>query len=190
MRGIVSGRRRRIDLGVANGRYFLLMCGVGLDAAVVSRVGVGLKQRLGAAAYVITGARAIFGMKGWRGDVTIDGAPEPDLTWLLAGNTRSYGGLVQITNRAIIDDGVLDVVLMRRGGVRRVIVDGVRVLLKRHEGSANVAYTRDHTVEIATPGIPYQLDGESCGETPVRIEVAPRALNVIVPAELRSPLFS
>ena len=123
--------------------------------------------------------------------MTIDGTPEPALTWLLAGNTRSYGGMVQITNRAMIDDGVLDVVLMRRGESaprhRRWHARAVAAPRSDHRTSRTAAIAR---VDIRTPGIPYQLDGETCGETPLRIEVAPLALNVIVPAGLRSPLFS
>lgn len=190
MRAIVSGERRAVDLGVANGRYFLLMCGVGLDAAIVGRVGARMKRRLGALAYVIAGARAVFGTKAWRTDVAIDGAHEASLYWLLAGNTRSYGGMVNITHRALADDALLDIALMRRGGVLRVIADGARVLLRRHDRSSNVRYTRAHSLEIGAPGIPIQLDGEACGETPLRLEVAPLALNVIVPSGLRSPLFS
>jgi YegS/Rv2252/BmrU family lipid kinase len=190
MHAIVAGERRRVDLGVANGRYFLLMCGVGLDAAIVSRVGARWKRRLGALAYIVAGAAAVLRTKAWPAEVTIDGAAEPSLYWLLAGNTRSYGGAVSITHRAVADDGVLDVVLMRRGGVLRVIADGVRVLLRRHERSSNVRYAQAHTLTIDAPGIPIQLDGEVCGETPLRIEVAPLALNVIVPAGWRSPLFA
>jgi YegS/Rv2252/BmrU family lipid kinase len=194
MRAIVVGERRRVDLGVANERYFLLMCGVGLDAAIVARlggrVGARMKRRLGALAYVIAGVGAVFRTKARRTDLTIDGSSEPSLYWLLAGNTRSYGGIVNITHRAIADDGVLDIALMRRGGVLRVLADGVRVLFGRHERSSNVRYARTRSFEITTPGIPIQLDGEACGETPLRIEVAPLALNVIVPRGPRSPLFS
>jgi diacylglycerol kinase family enzyme len=189
MRAVVAGERRRVDLGVANGRYFLLMCGVGLDASIVARVGSRMKRRLGALAYIIAGVAAIFRTKAWPVEMRVDGATESSLYWLLAGNTRSYGGMVNITHRALAGDGLLDIALMRRGGVLRVAADGVRVLLRRHERSPNVRYVRAHTLEIATPGIPVQLDGEACGETPLRLEVAPLALHVIVPAGLRSPLF-
>jgi YegS/Rv2252/BmrU family lipid kinase len=190
MHAIVAGERRRVDLGIANGRYFLLMCGVGLDAAIVARVGQRAKRRLGALAYIVEGVSAVLRMKAWRTDVEIDATHEPSLYWLVAGNTRSYGGAVQITHRAVADDGLLDIALMRRGGVLRVIADGARVLLRRHEGSSNVRYVRAHSLAIDAPGIPVQLDGEACGTTPLRIEVAPMALNVIVPAGLRSPLFT
>jgi diacylglycerol kinase (ATP) len=117
-------------------------------------------------------------------------ASERSLYWMLAGNTRSYGGVLNVTHLAVADDGLLDVVLMRRGGVHRVIMDGVRALFRRHARSSNVRYVSARTIEITAPGIPVQVDGEEHGETPLRIEVAPLALNVIVPAELQTPLFS
>ena len=46
MRIVLDGERRRVDLGVANGRYFLLMAGVGLDAAIIPRVRPGWKRQV------------------------------------------------------------------------------------------------------------------------------------------------
>jgi YegS/Rv2252/BmrU family lipid kinase len=190
MRAIVTGARRRIDLGRAGDRYFLLMCGVGLDARIVEAVGPSIKRWLGAAAYVLVGITQALRTRTWRVDVNVDGdASERALYFMLVSNTRLYGGVAQITHRAVADDGELDVALMRRGGVLNLVRDGVRVLFKRHDHSANVRFGRARVVDIATPGIPVQVDGESAGETPLRIEVAPLALTVIVPADLRSPLF-
>jgi YegS/Rv2252/BmrU family lipid kinase len=195
MRAIVSGRRRRVDLGHANSaageRYFLLMCGVGLDAAIIPRVPTTWKRRLGALSYIVGGIIMVFRTKAWRCEIRIDDdASERSLYWMLAGNTRSYGGVLNVTYLAQADDGLLDVALMRKSGVHRVIMDGVRALFRRHAQSPNVRYARARSVEIATPGIPVQVDGEEHGETPLRIELVPLALNVIVPAELKSPLFS
>jgi diacylglycerol kinase (ATP) len=78
---------------------------------------------------------------------------------------------------------------MRRGGALNLVRDGVSVLFGRHDRSRNVRFGRAKSIEVSTPGIPVQLDGEAAGETPLRIEVAPQALTVIVPAGLRSPLF-
>jgi YegS/Rv2252/BmrU family lipid kinase len=195
MRAIVAGRRRRVDLGRALGtggeRYFLLMCGIGLDAAIVPAVPAGWKRRLGALSYIIGGVIIIFRTKTWRCEMRIDGdTSEHALYWMLAGNTRSYGGLLNLTHQARADDGLLDIALMRRSGVHRVVLDGVRALFGRHARSANVRYVRARAVEIGTPAIPVQVDGEAHGTTPLRIEIAPLALNVIVPNDLQSPLFT
>lgn len=191
IRQIVGGVRRRVDLGRVDGRYFLMMAGIGLDAAIVPRVPPRLKRWFGRVAYVLTGTVVAFGTRAEVARVRIDGEPaEAPLYWMLAGNTRSYGGVARITHRALIDDARLDVAIMHRGGVFHFLVDGVRLLFGRHDRSPNVDYRRARSIEIATPGLPVQVDGELAGRTPVTIEVEPLALEVIVPASLASPLFS
>ena len=191
IRDIVGGVRRRVDLGRANGRYFLLMAGIGLDAAIVPRVAPRLKRWLGRVAYVLTGVVTALTTRPADARVRIDGeASDTSLYWMLVGNTRSYGGIARITHRARVDDGQLDVAIMHRGGAFHLLADGVRLLFGRHDRSPNVAYRHATSVEIATPGLPVQVDGEMAGRTPVTIEVEPLALEVIVPASLASPLFS
>lgn len=191
MRQIVSGERRRIDVGRANGRCFLLMAGVGFDGAVVPGVSGWRKRLLGPFAYVIAGVIAVFRAKSVASRVRIDDvASEMTVYWMLVGNTRSYGGFTDITHRAQVDDGLLDVAIMHRGGPWRMFVDGMRVLRKRHEHSDNIDYLKVRSVEIETPGLPVQLDGEFYGTTPTRFEIWPAALTVIVPAGLTTPLFA
>src|SRR3972149_2030893 len=52
-----GGARRRIGLGLAGDRYFLLRAGYGLDGAIARRVHLGLKSRLGAATYAVAAVR-------------------------------------------------------------------------------------------------------------------------------------
>jgi YegS/Rv2252/BmrU family lipid kinase len=190
MRAIVDGEHRRVDVGRAGDRHFLLMAGIGLDARIVRRVNPSWKRRLGAAAYIVTGVRTALGSGSTRVRMTLDDAEtETWLYWMLIGNTRNYGGVVNITHRAQVDDGQFDVALMRRGGVLRLLVDALRVFLKRHDRSPNVLYTRARSIEITTPGVPVQIDGELHGETPMRFEIVADALEVIVPRGLSSPLF-
>jgi YegS/Rv2252/BmrU family lipid kinase len=190
IREIVGGVRRRVDLGRANGRYFLLMAGVGLDAAIVPRVAPRLKRWLGRVSYVLTGVITAFSTRPADARVRIDGEQhDTSLYWMLVGNTRSYGGLARITHRARVDDGQLDVAIMRRGGLPHLLADGVRLIFGRHDHSPNVEYRHATSIEVATPGLPVQVDGELAGTTPMTFTVAPLALEVIVPASLSSPLF-
>lgn len=191
MRAITLGVRRRIDLGRAGDRYFLLMCGVGLDADIVQRVGARMKRRVGALSYIIAGIATVLRRRTDRARIAIDGAPrEADMYWMLAGNTRSYGGIVNLTFRAVADDGLLDIAIMRRGGVLRMAQAAIMLLLRRLDRAPNISYETARRVEIETPGIAAQVDGEPIGVTPLRIEVAAGALDVIVPAARRSPLFA
>jgi YegS/Rv2252/BmrU family lipid kinase len=194
MRAIVSGERRRVDVGRAKaatgGRAFLLMAGVGLDGVVVRSASAGLKRRIGAAAYIVAGAAAAIRTKPWTAEITVDGvSASTRVYWMLAANTRNYGGLVEIAHRAVADDGLLDTAVMHRGGLH-LVPDAIRVFRKRIERSPNVDYAQSRSIEIATPGIPYQLDGEPCGETPLTLTIDPLALIAIVPAGMHATFLS
>lgn len=190
MHQIVHGERRRIDVGRADGRCFLLMAGIGFDAEIIPRVSRRLKRLIGPFAYIVAGIIAVFRVKTRQARVRIDdAASDMPVYWMLISNTRSYGGITDIMLRAEADDGLIDVGVMHRGGPWHMAIDGIRVLLKRHEGSPNVDYTKARAVAIETPGLPVQLDGEPWGATPMRFEAWTQALTVIVPAGLETPLL-
>jgi diacylglycerol kinase (ATP) len=190
MRQIVHGERRLVDLGRADGRCFLLMAGIGFDAEIVPGVNRRLKRLIGPLAYILAGVVAVFRARDRVASVRVDGAAsETRAHWMLVSNTRSYGGITDIMFRAEADDGLFDFGIMHRGGPWRTAIDGVRVLFNRHERSANIDYVKAREVVVETAGLAVQLDGERWGTTPMRFEVWPRALTVIVPAGLRTPLF-
>ena len=206
IRLLSTGERRWVDLGravyggsIASGigggaeheRYFLLMAGIGFDASIVRQASVKLKRRLGAAAYLLQGARSVFSHRAVAVELLVDGAPlSASLYWLLMGNTRSYAGVVNVTHLAVADDGRLDFCLLEQGGLPRIAWLLPWLLLRRHHQRAHMQYRQVESLEVRTAGLPVQVDGEYLTETPIRIEVAPRALRVIVPAKLNSPLFT
>jgi diacylglycerol kinase (ATP) len=201
VRVVESGRCRSVDLGViewegrpdsgAEKRYFLLMAGVGLDAHVVARVPQGWKRRLGAAAYVLAGARESLFYHSQPVELKIDGRERLSLRlgWLLAGNTRCYGGVLRITGRARADDGLLDILAFPGYDVLRAAGYGLAIVAGRHHGAPGVTYRQAAEVEVGGPSsLPVQADGEFVGYTPLRLRVAPGALRVLVPEE-PNPLF-
>jgi diacylglycerol kinase (ATP) len=188
---LLDGRRRRFDLGLAGERYFLAMAGAGFDATVVDHVPGTPKKVMGTASYVLLGLPQLFAYRPRRVRLLIDGKEkEVDLFWLLLGNTRSYGGVIDITQRAVVDDGLLDTYAFTGRGPRWITTTALRLALKRVDGAAGVAYRRAKRVEIATPGVPLQVDGEFIGESPVTFTVAPRALTVLLPHGKGGHLFS
>ncbi|MDI6857296.1 MAG: diacylglycerol kinase family lipid kinase [Dehalococcoidia bacterium] len=196
VRLLAEGEVRRVDLGrvrfhSGGERYFLLMAGVGLDGHIVGIVPERLKRRLGAAAYVVHGLREALRYRSTRTTLAIDGSPlEAELNWLLAGNTRSYGGVVNVARQACADDGLLDVYVFQGHGVRRMFVHGLRILARAHERAPGVVYMRAKDIELAEPcALPVQVDGDFVGLAPLTMSVAPAALAVVVPAGVKSPLF-
>jgi YegS/Rv2252/BmrU family lipid kinase len=187
---LVEGERRRFDLGLAGKRYFLLMAGVGLDARIVRAVPGNAKQRLGSTSYAIWGAREALAYRGRNVELRLDGQPwQGDLYWLLLGNTRSYGGVVDITSQALADDGRLDAYVYPGRGPVHLLGLIARVALRRHQQAPSAVYRRLREVEVLTPGLSVQVDGEYLGETPMRFQVVPRALSVLLPRGRAEKLF-
>ncbi len=181
LRVLADGETRLIDLGRAGERRFLCMAGVGFDAAVVQEVGAA-KKRLGAAAFVLHGLRKALSYRETAADVEADGQSlSGPLYWMLVGNSRSYGGIVNLTNLAKIDDGRLHVCLLRRGGLPRLIWLLPWVVLGKHHRRPHVVQREIEELDVRTAGLPVQIDGEYLGETPLRFAVVPGALRVIVP---------
>ena len=197
VRLVVEGERRRMDLGVVAGeggepsRFFMLMAGAGLDGYVVQRVPERLKRRLGAPAYVFFGLREAMRFRPETVSLVVDGeAVSADLLWLLAANTRSYGGVINVAREAAADDGLLDVYLFEGRGIRQTFRQGLRVLRGKYE-APDIVRRRAAKIEIDAPGpLDCQVDGEVLEFEPKVIRCAPGALNVVVPAGLRGPLFA
>ena len=206
LRVLVEGEERRFDLGVAappagpsrapstgsgqnsggtsgrGGRYFILMAGVGIDGSVVRRVPERPKRLLGTTSYVLWGAAEALRFRSRRTEIRLDGETrECELYWLLVGNTRSYGGVVDVTFRAMADDGLLDAYVFAGRGLPWVVRTGARIALQRQDGAAGVSFQRARRVEVLSPGLHVQADGEYFGETPMTFSVAPRALRVLLP---------
>jgi diacylglycerol kinase (ATP) len=98
-------------------------------------------------------------------------------------NARQYGGGMKIVPEASIDDGCLDVCIVRPISKLQVVRMLPRVFSGTHVTHPAVDIKKSRLMEI-TSGEPLSLwaDGEPIGSTPATIEVVPQALRVLVPA--------
>ena len=114
-----------------------------------------------------------------------------DVLMAFAGNTRLYAGLTKITPKAVVDDGLLDFCIYQGTGKADIVMHLARTLLQSHGKAAKVLVQRAKRLEFDwDEPLPVQLDGDPVGDCPRVIEVAPRALWVVVPAGLRTGLFA
>ena len=172
----LTGQNVRIDVGrlsvdpsgqhaVPDEHLFLVMAGVGLDAAIMAGAQERLKARVGSAAYVVSGFQNFLGPQ-FRVRMKVDGEGEfaRRTRTVIVGNCgRLFGGLVLMPG-ARLDDGVLDsVVLSPRGVVGWSAVAGHVVtrqrrghpLIDRHAGQ-EIHIELDRPQEV-------QLDGDTIG---------------------------
>lgn len=178
----LRGQARRADLGRADGEPFLMLASFGWDAEVVRHVGGNAKRYLGELAYIGRGLAALPNLRPREVAWTVDGVDRRDaVAILVVSNTRLYGGRVSFSPRALVDDGLLDACALspqRRG-------DGVRLATRlvrgRLSGQPGVIEVSARELAIRTPGLPFELDGDAAGFTPVTLRLEPQAVAVNLP---------
>ena len=177
---IRAGHRRRIDLGYANGRRFLQLAGVGLDAEVVRKTHPEAKRAWGPWSYLLTVAQE-----------TVTPAPHLRVktagqefpgAMVLIGNGRHYGGPFRFFPKADMADGKLDVCIFPKSGPLDLLWYLQGILIGGPESLPEVKYLQvpDLTVE-ADKKVALEVDGEYGGETPVTFRLEKKGVEVIVP---------
>lgn len=188
---LLNTQPKAIDVGKAGDRYFLLMAGIGFDAAVTAEVRTEEKRRLGALAYVFHALDLSRRFRGIRTRIVIDGKPlRTNALMVVVGNSQLYGGFLKITARARIDDGLLDVCIIKGNTLRGVPLRFLSILLRRATSDPKIAYHRARSVQIETRNpIPVQVDGDHIGYTPMTFESVPGALYALLPPTLPADLL-
>ncbi len=180
---ILHGTDIAHDVGVLNGRHFLIVCGVGFDAWVVEQLAAVRKGHIGY--YTYLGPL-------WRAFRQYDFPPcvvEADGQLLFAGRGLVFVGILpryslglRLLGRAVHDDGSLDVCIYPCAGRLTLVSHSLRTLLRRHVGRGGVIYRKCRTVHITSPArVPVECDGDPAGTLPARIEILPSALRLLVP---------
>jgi diacylglycerol kinase (ATP) len=179
----ISGRDRAIDVAAMEDRKFVVMAGLGFDAAMMRDAPEGLKKAVGWPAYVVSATKHLRG-RGIRVTLTLDdGTPlQRRVRTVVVGNVGRLQGNIPLLPDAKPDDGVLDVVVI----AVRNLVDWVRVIgrvLRRADVPDRrlERFTAKHVVVRASHTEPRQLDGDVIEPGRVMdIRVEPGALIVRV----------
>ena len=187
-----SLERRTIRLGLVEpvrggSRYFLLMCGAGLDAEIAARTATHWKRRLGPTAFWVQGARQAVrrfprltvgcGGRGKRAGPT---------SLVVISKSRMYGGGLVLTPRARLLADALEVALFagtsrfHYTGYLLAIVCGLTSVCPgvRHRSS------RELTLSPLDGGpVQWQVDGEVAGTLPARVSLSSASLSLLLPAD-------
>ncbi|MHB8791954.1 MAG: diacylglycerol/lipid kinase family protein [Thermoleophilia bacterium] len=176
----VRGESIPLDLGIAGDRYFTLMAGVGFDALTIKNLDPVLKRALRHAAFPISGIKTLvteelplIKVKG--------GGHETEGYFVVAANSRYYGGRFGPTPLAHMQDGLLDFCVLKEKSFTEMIRFWVSALLKEQLDEPLAEYFRSDMAEINCPSgkpVLVQTDGEIVGELPVKIGLIPGGLRV------------
>jgi YegS/Rv2252/BmrU family lipid kinase len=170
----------RIVMASGEKRSFLCMAGAGLDAGIVARVNADLKARAGKLAYYLTGFGQVFTPLP-EFPVIVDGK-RYEASFALISRVRNYGGDLEIARGASLLRPDFQVVLFRgTESVKylRYLAGVVGGRVAEMEGCTVL-----HASRIECPGgqgIFVQIDGELAGQLPVKIDIVPDAVSLLMP---------
>jgi len=181
-----TGTDRKIDLGVANGRPFVAMAGLGLDAKMMRSTSEAAKKRFGYAAYVVAMLRHV-GDPPLRVAVRTDGGrpKKYHATGIIVGNVGWLQGGIRLLPDAQPDDGLLDAAVLTSRGLASSLMLGLRILLRREGDQVVRGSFRSLRIRVDRAQL-WQLDGEVAGTTKeLKIGLHDEKLLLRVPAERR-----
>ena len=183
---VAQGKSRQIYLGLAidettqESRHFVLMAGIGLDASVVRRVQPSLKKRIGKGAFWISGLSHLVTWNPRPFTLQINGHKYTS-SFAAIGKAARYGGDLAITPGARLDQPEFEVCIiqtMSRLRYLHLLSYAMRNGMPRN--SPEVQFVKAVSVR-AQGDAQVQIDGELIGHLPMRFEIAPHSLQVIVP---------
>ena len=176
-----SARPQWIDAGLLNGRLFVNLVSGGFGSRVTVETDPKLKQRLGGLAYGITGISHFAELSENQGLFRADGFSwQGHFLALAIGNGRQAGGGIPLCPDALIDDGLLDLMILPAMD-HAARLDAFSHLLREGASGirANLITTRSSWIEYESMhDLNVNLDGEATVLKRFRVECRPRALPV------------
>lgn len=190
-----QGSVREVDLGWANGRYFINVAAFGMFTDVGYTTKNRDKSILGKLAYSMQGMRTapeqLFSTMQLQTTCGAESLETEALLCIIA-NSSSVAGVRRLMNKAQVDDGLLDLFLVTKPALQTLSetfqslfsAEGPRrgIIVQRQISEASFLIRDEKIVEV-------DLDGEQCGTLPLRVKVIPKALKLFVPDLEPRPLL-
>ncbi|MCW2765378.1 MAG: diacylglycerol kinase [Nocardioides sp.] len=176
---VIAGNTRVVDLARSGSKYFVTVLAAGFDAIVNERANRMTWPR-GQMRYNLATLAELRTFEPLPYSMEIDGRVlRFDAMLVAIGNGPSFGGGLRITEGALLDDGMLDVVIIKPMTKTRLIRTYPKLFKGTHTTAPEYEHHLARSVTVAAPGIVSYADGERFGPLPLTIECAPRALTVL-----------
>lgn len=165
-RALKAGERRRLDLGVIDGRLFINSCVVGITAEASNETSAELKSRLGVLAYVVTAVKLATEFTGLDIRASVVEGSDRKTVWegsaavVLVGNGRRFS--LSGSEQAHVEDGLFDVTIIEDASSLQLVEDRLGERLLHREGDTLtrlLASSLELDVNQGDP-VAFSLDGE------------------------------
>ncbi len=183
----------KIDLGLMNDRYFVLMVGLGFDAKVMNDVDSNFKKIAGLVAVVSTTPISMLNYKQANTSIVLwdkSGKKRKikQMAYqILVCNSSTYGNSVKIMNDSQINDGLLDLLTFKsqdRFNFSKDLFAMAFITKETNEEFCEIVKASKIIIKTDPP-MYVQIDGDSIGATtPVTLSIKHKCLNIIVPKKI------
>lgn len=179
-----AGYTKPLDLGRVNGRCFTSIAGFGFDGDVVKRVTELRDGHIDHLTYFWPIWRTFWDYNFSVMKVKIDGEEVfNDRGLVFVGNISRYALGLGILHLADCSDGLLDICIYKCASRLRLVKHSLLTIIKKHSARSDVIYRQGKEIAISSDNdiINTEIDGDPGPSLPVKIEVIPQAVKVIVP---------
>jgi YegS/Rv2252/BmrU family lipid kinase len=185
---IADGVPREMDVGEVAGQACVGVASVGFDSEA-NRIANEAPAWLGGLVYVYGALRALAAWRPARFEIELD-PPGERLRFMAytvgAANSKTYGGGMRAAPDALLDDGLLEVVVLESLSKLKFLTKVLpKVFTGAHVQLPSVHVYRAAEVEVSSDR-PFTMyaDGDPIGELPVRVRAVRSAVSVLVPADI------
>ena len=178
-----EGSATAIDVPSANGVHFANVASGGFGAEVTVGTPAQLKKAMGGGAYALVGVVTAAKMTPYEGRLLApDAREEGSFIGLAVGNARQAGGGFQVTQKALLDDGLLDLMVIGQFQTRDLglVVNELQTFDSPENRFVRYLQFSDFEIEVSSE-LPINLDGEPYRWDRIHFRVRPKALRVVLP---------
>ena len=174
------------DVGKIDNHYFMNVAAGGMFSDVSFTVSKTDKKRLGPLAYYLNGLANLPSQLNTNIDLKIIlddiNVIEEEAKMFMVTNTNRVGGFENIIPLADIQDGLLDLIIIKKCSVTDLVALSKDYILKKHANSPFIAYFQAKKIEICSKQeVVIDIDGEKGSMLPVTIQVVNQAINILIP---------
>jgi YegS/Rv2252/BmrU family lipid kinase len=178
---ILNSKPKKLDLGKINDKYFLNVASTGLFTDVSQRTDVNLKNTMGRLAYYIKALEQLPSLRKLKIKVSSENDVFDDYMYLMMVFNGQTAGNLKFAYKAEVDDGMLDVIIIKAGAIKDMIALFIKMLKGEHlEGTEGLEYFKSNRIEVECyEDIVTDIDGERGPEFPLVIECIKEGIQVL-----------
>lgn len=185
---ITEDRSMALDIGKVNDRYFMNIAGGGKLTELTYEVPSKLKTMIGQLAYYVKGIEMLPSLKPIRATIELDDEViEEDIMLFLVVNTNSVGGFEKIAPSAELNDGLFEILILKKTNLAEFIRLATMALRGAHVDDKNIIYKKSKHIKVKTDEkMQLNIDGEFGGMLPGEFWNYKQHIEFFVPKDFKA----